>query len=68
MTKKVKLKKEFPNPFNIQARTKITNKILIVRLSGNEVEVEFENEPTEGDIQAIKQYLDHNPYWKVIKR
>jgi len=64
MTYLIKLKKEFPNPVNIQNRTGIKNKIISVRLIGNEIVIEMEQEPTEAEMTALKQYFT-TTHWVV---
>lgn len=70
MSKKVKLVKEPANPYRIMKRMKkLKNKIKTVTFiaGGQEIEIEFEDEPTEQDKELIQEYFKSNPYWEIIE-
>jgi len=63
----ITLEKEFPNPKNLETRIGIKDKVHSVRRVGDKIEVAFKVEPTALEIEAISNYFDHNPYWKITK-
>jgi len=66
---KIELKKEFPNPVNLQKRLTLERKIKSIYITNDQiiVELEGEEEATKEEKEAIQTYFENNPYWKVIE-
>ena len=54
---KIKFKRVFPNPQNIQKFTGIKTKIKRLKMTKDEIEIEFEKEPTTQELNSIQTFL-----------
>ena len=59
---KWRFSKTYPNPDNLIKASKITRRILSVRMVGDEIIVEFEGFPTAIEIGAVKAVLAPQGY------
>jgi len=65
--KKVTFRKVFPNPANIKQKTGITKNIISAGWKGGDLVVTFDEEPTQGELQAVLNLLKTGQLWEIIE-